>query len=328
MGFNEVEACVKEFLGINKGQNLIEFNALKFGTRQTTDKAVLIENNEKILEQFNKLHPKQRPIKKPVLLVTGASGFLGNHLLEILKKKETYEIWLLGRDKQNFIEHFGTEFKCFDHNDFSNDLIHLGNVDTLLHLGFARPHKSNFEIAKSLAFSNKLFTKASLHNIPYIINVSSQSVYGNETILPWTEESTINPQNTYAQAKFAVENFLENIHQINLHGKFTSLRLSTLIGLDSNKVDFISKMIDSSFQCHSIQVYGGHQIMQRLDVKDAAEAICVLIEKRKLINDNVYNLGSNEEATVLDLAYKIKELLEKSNHSFKVKVDKIHTEKW
>lgn len=314
MGFNEVEACIKDVLNIDKGRNQIKFNKLKFGIRQTADKAVLIDNNDRILEQYKQLHLNQNINKKHVLLLTGTTGFLGRHLANLLSENNAFEIWLLGTDKQKLISLFGSEHKRFDYDDFQNDRIHLGYVDTLVHLGFARPHKSNREIAQSVALSNQLFTKASLHHIPYIINVSSQSVYGNSSEEAWTENSTINPQTTYAQAKYAVETFLENINQINEHGKYTSLRLSSLVGSDPSGVDFISKMIESSLHNKEIHVYGGSQVLQRLDVKDAANAIYKLIENRQNIKHKSYNLGAKEEVCVLDIARKVKDIIQKQNN--------------
>jgi len=323
MGFNEVEACTKEFLGIDQGKNQIRFNALKFGMRQTADKAVLIDNNDRISDQYKQLHLNQNINKKQVLLLTGATGFLGKHLVNLLSKNNAFEIWLLGRDKQRLIKRFGSEFTCFDYDDFQSDRIHLGYVDTLVHLGFARPHKSNSEIAQSVALSNQLFTKASLHHIPYIINISSQSVYGNSSEDAWTENSTINPQTTYAQAKYAVETFLENINQINKHGKYTSLRLTGVTGFSENNQgkDFLLKMIESSLHNKEIQVYGGSQVLQRLDVKDAADAIYKVIEDRRNIKHNTYNLGAKEEVCILDIAKKVKGIVEQQNNTNPVEIN-------
>lgn len=327
MGFNEVEACVKDFLGVDKGQNQIRFNELKFGMRQMADKAVLIDKNDKISEQFNQLHPNLKKQIKPVLLITGASGFLGKELIKSLKKDNQFEVWLLGRDKRQLKDGFDNLFTCFDYYDFQNDRIHLGYVDTLVHLGFARPHKSNQEIAQSVALSNQLFTKASLHHIPYIINISSQSVYGSASDKAWTEESPIQPETTYAQAKFAVETFLENMNQVNLHGKYTSLRLSTLVGPDKQNIDFVSKMIESVNKNNLLDVFGGNQVLQRLDVKDAAEAICQVIFQRKSINRKAYNLGAIEKPSVLELAQVIKGGFERINAKNHVEIEQVQTDK-
>lgn len=327
MGFNEVEACIKEFLGIDKGHNQIRFNKLKFGLRQTMDKAVLLDDNEKVHEQFKKLHSPQNNLQKPVLLLTGVSGFLGKYLFKALDCDNNFEIWLLGRDKQKLKNIFGNQIICYDYEDFQRDRIHFGYIDTLVHLGFARPHKSKNEIANSVAVSNKLFTQSALHHIPYIINISSQSVYGNATEKAWDEGSIINPQNNYAQAKHAVETFLENINQVNLHGKYTSLRLSSLVGADPSEVDFISKMIKSAYNKKCIQVFGGNQVLQRLDVQDAADAITTIIKKRHLIDKNSYNLGSNNLINVLETAKKIKSLVESQTIQNTITIDRLEADK-
>ncbi|MCS5489199.1 NAD-dependent epimerase/dehydratase family protein [Algoriphagus limi] len=325
MGFNEVESCVKEFLGIDKGRNQININRRKFGMRQTADKVVLIDSNHKVSEQFKALNPGYKSIEKPVLLLTGSSGLLGRHLVQEIKKKQSFEIWLLGRDKQKLKDLFGSDFNYFDYEDFQKDRISLGSVDTLAHLGFARLHTGDFEIAKSVAISNQLFMKACLHQVPYIINISSQSVYGNSTEYAWSEKSPINPKTTYSQAKYAVESFLENLRFVNKQGKLTSLRLSALVGVD-NDVDFVSKMIKSALEHNQIQVFGGSQVLQRLDVKDAAQAINILIEKRNQINQRVYNLGSEEQLSVLELAQIIKQQVENTSPHPTVEIKRLEVE--
>jgi nucleoside-diphosphate-sugar epimerase len=318
MGFNEVEACIKDFLNINKGKNQIKFNTFKFGMRQTADKAALIDSSLRVKQQFEQLHPKEKPNRKPVILITGSTGFLGRHLVDVLHTKDEFEIWHLARSKEKLKKIYSYNHTFYDHDDFEMDRIHLGYVDTIIHLGFARPHTSDEEIAKSVSFSNKLFTKASLHHSPYIINISSQSVYGADTHNAWTEKSTIQPKTNYGHAKHAVESMLRNLNSINLHAKYTSIRLSTLIGVDENKVDFISKMIDFAIKNSEINVLGGNQILQRLDVRDASDALAVLLSKRKEIKNPVYNLGSNEYNSVLDTAKIIKNNLEVLNNNHKV----------
>lgn len=324
MGFNEVEACVKEFLGVDKGQNQIRFNQLKFGIRQTADKAVLIDKNDKILEQFNQLHPNLKKQVKPVLLVTGATGFLGNSLIEQLEKENHFEIWLLGTNKTKLTQMYGSKYNLYDYNDFENDRIHLGFVDTLIHLGFARPHKSNQDIANSVARSIKLFTKASFHHIPYIINISSQSVYGSASDKAWTEESPIQPETTYAQAKYAVEESLINLNSFNIHGKYTSLRITGITGYSkqSRGVDFLQKMIMNAKEDFFIKVYGGEQFLSRIDIEDASQALLKLINNRFKIESNCYNLSSNDLKKVVDYAEIIKKLFKKYlNQKINVKIE-------
>ena len=66
----------------------------------------------------------------------------------------------------------------YDYKDLKQRIINLGNVDLLLHLGFTRPFGENKQIADSLRFTSKLFTLAAQNQLPAVIYISSQSVYG------------------------------------------------------------------------------------------------------------------------------------------------------
>jgi hypothetical protein len=160
MGFNEVEACVKEWLGIDKGKNKLYFNHRLFGMRQTADKAVPINRNEKVETLSNKLEQTGHN-RKERLFITGASGYLGQNLVNSLLNDKSYELWLYGREKVKLQSLYGDNVeRYFDYEDYEMGRIPFGNIDVLLHLGFARPQKSNQEIAESLKFTTDLFSRA------------------------------------------------------------------------------------------------------------------------------------------------------------------------
>jgi len=81
MGFNEVEACVKEWLDIDTGNNQLQFNYNRFGIRQTADKSIPIERNNEVLSLFKHLNNGIIK-KKKTLLITVASGYLGQNLID------------------------------------------------------------------------------------------------------------------------------------------------------------------------------------------------------------------------------------------------------
>ncbi len=181
MGFNEVEACVKEWLNIDKGKNELRFNYNRFGIRQTADKSIPIERNQEVLSLFKKINGEELKKKKTVL-ITGACGFLGQNLIKKLSSNQNFEIWAYDLDKQKTITLLNNSLEAiYDNSDLEEGRLHLGNVDMLLHLGFSRPYGTNEQIADSLKFTHQLFSRSVANHIPAIINISSQSVYGLET---------------------------------------------------------------------------------------------------------------------------------------------------
>lgn len=315
MGFNEVEACVKEWLGIDKGKNQLHFNHSRFGIRQTADKSIPLERNPEVFNLFKQINGEQIK-KKKTILITGATGYLGQNLINKLSEDKTFEIWAFDLDKQKTGELFKDKVDAiFDNTDLDAGRVQLGNADILLHLGFTRPHGTNGQIAESLSFTHQLFTRAVSNHVPAIINISSQSVYGLETAPPWKEDTSVAPQMVYAQAKYATEQLLSSLGTLNKTIKFSSLRLSALSGGAPGlvEVDFLSKIVRNAFEGNPIKIVGGNQEMQRFDIRDAVNAMISMVRTNPVNWNPIYNLGTEEVLTLKEIAEKSVEIASKLN---------------
>jgi nucleoside-diphosphate-sugar epimerase/biotin carboxylase len=295
MGFNEVEACIKKWLEIGH-INSLKINYSRFGIRQVLDKVIVNDNSEKFKNSFDAINFNSSHNRKTVL-VTGANGYLGHALIKRILK-ENYHIIAMGRSIEVLRELFKDykDVSCVGVEDFYNSNLQLGQIDFLVHCAFARPHYSYEEIADSLHFTNLLFSYSIQHHIPAIINVSSQSVYGTNHISDWNEKDKPMPETSYAQAKYATELLIDNIQIINKHGNGTSIRLPALTGAANHvyKDEFLIKLIKKVICSEIIEVYGGTQRIDLLNVRDAADGIAVLLMKDYREWSKVYNLSTGK----------------------------------
>jgi len=323
MGFNEVEACVKEWLGIEKGKNQLRFNYNRFGIRQTEDKSIPIERNKQVLELSESLN--LRPLKKrKTVLITGACGYLGQNIIKQLISEDDFKLWIFDLDKAQLKDtFFGKEENIFDKNDLKYGRIQLGNVDILLHLGFARSHCSDEQIADSLKFTSELFTRAASHHVPAIINISSQSVYPTISKQLRTENDPVSPSNSYAQAKYATELFLNSLKTLNNQLHYSSIRLAALAGGASGlvEIDFLSKFVRTALNGDAIRVVCGTQQMERLDIRDAVNAIIVMLKSNSADWKPVYNLGSGRVITLMEMAQKVRQIAFRYNGGENIKIE-------
>lgn len=305
MGFNEVEACVRAWLGIGPQPVRLDFVPGKFGTRQTTSKAVPISRSPEIRQLADRIgSPAARPA--PILLLSGANGFLGRHILEALKKAPgKFRVWTLTRSRENLPDIFrlaGAE--RFDYGDLANGVLPLGAVDILVHAAFARPHRGDAQMANSVEMSANLLSRACRHNVPAIVNISSQSVY-ERTSGSLPDETTIPaPATAYGHAKHAIEKFLEAMAKQYPGTRACSLRLSALAGHEDTGtgVDVISKLCRKAISGQPVEIVDGSQIVCRLDVRDAADAVLALLDLPRDEWRGVYNIGSAERLRLSQVA--------------------------
>ena len=317
MGFNEVDACIRSWLDIGDSDIALQCNTNVIGLRQTLNKVV---TKDKSLLEFNTTSEKH-------LLLTGATGYLGRNLIDtLLESRAPYKIWALVRDKKRAKLVLPNAIVLYDEQDVLSGKLSLGLVDTLLHLGFARPHKSNVEIAESLEFTARLFRNAVDNNIPNIINISSQSVYGQANLPPWTESTPVSPNSPYATAKYTSEVILNELTIQSKQINATSIRMAGLTGGQKGlvNVDLVSRFVKQIKNAEDLNLVGGTQIIERLDVRDAVSGLIALLNTESKKWKSIYNLGSGNTITLLELSKKIIHI---GKHQYNLNGVKLNLEK-
>jgi nucleoside-diphosphate-sugar epimerase len=253
------------------------------------------------------------PSPRPVLLVTGSTGYLGRNFVQAVSGQGNYRIWTLDRDKtcsSGLFENLSS-ISRYDHDDLLHGELDLGHVEVLVHCAFARSYRGTEEIAESLSFTQRVCTLAAQHQVPAIVNISSQSVYGTKRLPLWSEDLPPAPETPYAQAKYASELFLRSCQSFNRQTCCTSLRMATLSGGQSgmDRNEMIATMVKRVMDGQDIRIQGGQQILTRLDVRDAAKSLLCLLSIEPTRWKPVYNVDSPQQVNICEIAEKIIEIM-------------------
>lgn len=230
------------------------------------------------------------------IVITGASGFLGSHLLERLTDDERFKVYALSSKPEELRERLGGTNVEYVHKDEMDTEMMKDSIA----INCAYPRNSTgTAIADGLKYIQKVFETAVESGAAAIINISSQSVYSQQRTEAATEETPVCLESPYAVGKYAVELMLESIcKESKTH--YTSLRMASLIGpgFDQRIVNrFIKKMIAHE----PIKVMKQPKQMGFLDVEDAVRAIVAVTESSMQDWKTVYNVGNGHGYTVEEI---------------------------
>ncbi len=169
-----------------------------------------------------------------MILVTGAAGFIGSHLVEALLEDENNQI--IGLD--NFNDYYDPSIKkanCSNalKNDrytliegdildeaLLEDLFQKYNIDQVFHLAARAGVRPSIEDPKLYADVNvrgslNILECVRKHNVKKVIMASTSSIYGNNKKVPFAEDDPVNePISPYAATKRAMELLSYNYHHL------------------------------------------------------------------------------------------------------------------
>ena len=234
------------------------------------------------------------------VLITGAAGSLGSAIAGLLTA-QNYQLFLLDLKKEFLQNRFPDVDEKFFYTseDFANGRIPLQNIDLIIHCAFARTQQGK-DLVASINLSEKIYQAAVRNKVPAVINISSQSIYGGYRETDSTEDGEINPLDSYAIAKYACEKLAAQI-SAGSATQITNIRLASLIG-PQFKERLVNKMLKIATETGKIKIVGGSQTFSFLDIRDAADGIVAMLKVPPQKWQNIYNLGTSQQYSIVELA--------------------------
>jgi len=256
-------------------------------------------------------------------LITGGAGFIGSHLTEKLIHRED-EVVILDnmssgmpknlRNIQNYI-------KIVNGNILDKKVVDklVNTCDYVIHLAavlgvFNIVNKPLESLRTNLQGTENLLESANKYFKPILI-ASTSEVYGKNDKVPLNEEDDrivghpLKSRWSYSEAKAVDESlayfyFLENKLPIRVVRFFNTVgpRQVGKYGM------VVPRFITAALRNEPIQVYGsGDQIRCFCHVSDAIRALLLVIDSDKAIGQ-VFNIGNNQQISIMDLAKKVIEI--------------------
>jgi NAD dependent epimerase/dehydratase family. len=271
------------------------------------------------------------------ILVTGADGFIGSHLTEMLAK-QGHQIKALSQ--YNSFNHWGwlEEVDCLDQIEVLNGDVrdphyckHITKgVDVIYHLAALIAIPYSYVAPDSYVDTNIKGTlnicQAALDNqVQRVIHTSTSEVYGTAQYVPIDEKHPMQPQSPYSASKIAADAMAMSFY--NAFGlPLTIARPFNTYGPRQSARAVIPTIIT--------QIAGGKKQIQLGDVsptrdfnyvEDTCRGFIALAESDKTLGETV-NIGSNFEISIGDTLNIIKNIMH-SDVEFIVDEQRLRPEK-
>jgi dTDP-glucose 4,6-dehydratase len=247
-------------------------------------------------------------------LVTGGCGFIGSNLVEFLLSKG-FEVRILDSltyaGKLKNIENFLENVEFFEGDMRNYEFVHkaVDDCDIIFHLA-AKSHVHE-SISNPMPFlevnlmgTANVLEAGKMCDTKKIVYVSSSEVYGDAVYVPMDEKHPLNPRSPYAASKAAADR-LCYAYYVTYGTPITIIRPFNQYGPKQHVEKVIPRFITNALRGKPLTVAGsGRQTRDWVFVKDTCNGLVKAASKKKAIGE-VFNLGSGEEVSVIEIAKKI-----------------------
>ena len=205
------------------------------------------------------------------VLLTGASGFLGEKLSLLCEADESIDLRKLAR---NEVDGDASFISCdLTKRSAVTDVINKIEPDVIIHAAAFVP-KALTDYNSDLSSTNLQMVENLIGSTSAkFINISSMTVYGSSITVVRDERSLLEPQSAYGEVKLEIENFLMSKCDCSL-----SIRIPGLFGAQ-RKTGLVYNLLRSLNERKKLQLPDGPILWSSMNVSDAAESIFKVTKK-------------------------------------------------
>jgi nucleoside-diphosphate-sugar epimerase len=250
---------------------------------------------------------------KQSILVTGGAGNIGSALVRALTGDAGCEVVVADNLLTGSVEKVRipadnlTIVKC-DVNDFEDisSLFYRFRFTHVFHLaavvGVQRTLDNPLLVLKDIAGIENVLRLSKNTGVKRIYYASSSEVYGEPFEIPQNERTTpLNSRLPYAVVKNVGEVYLRTF-QKEFGLPFTIFRFFNTYGPRQSEDFVLPRFVRAALEGNPLRVYGdGSQTRTFCYVDDTVDA-CVAAHRRGAFENDVVNVGSDQEMSILELA--------------------------
>lgn len=234
------------------------------------------------------------------VLVTGATGFLGSHLVHALLK-ENFEVVILKRSTSDTwrIADVIEEVKSYDVDTQNVEKAFEENdIDIVIHT--ACNYGRNEESMKEVVETNVLF---GLEVLECSIKFNTDIFFNTDTLLP-------KDLNSYTRSK---KQFVEWLKMMSDNIQVVNLKLEHMYGPKDGATKFVPWVISQLFEtADEIKFTKGEQKRDFIFIDDVVSAYLTVIKNREQLSIfSEFDVGSGNMISVKSFVKKVKDIYEK-----------------
>lgn len=283
---------------------------------------------------------------KKTILITGGTGYIGSHTAVQLLEAD-YQVIMLDNlsnskaDVVQRVEKISGKKVSFIQGDIRDDqclhqVFQNNPIDAVIHFaglkavgeGQSQPMRY---YENNVSGSLSLFQAMQSFGVKTLLFSSSATVYGDDGVGKYHEQSALSPSNVYGQTKYMVEQILRDIQASDASWRVGILRYFNPVGahpsgcigedpngIPNNLMPYIAKV--ASGELTHLNVFGndyptpdGTGLRDYIHIQDLAaghlESLRYMLEKNTSIT---VNLGTGHPHSVLELVHAFEQVTEQS----------------
>ena len=209
------------------------------------------------------------------IAITGASGFIGTELLSLLKETDNTVV-ALTRGSSDAEDEAQVLWRTTDYSKESLTEV-LAGTDTVVHLAGVRgttPDPADYVINEEM--TENILAAMAVAGVKRIVFASTISVYDDETLIPWTEETPLKGRTAYGDSKIRCEKLIRK-YADECGFTYGIVRIAQVLGLGEKRRAMMNVFIDTAAAGGQLRVIGRSVVKrQYLYVKDLVKILAAL----------------------------------------------------